>query len=211
MMQPGPDDLVVDIGCGDASLLRMLNHSTKRVGIVGTIEEQRRLESTYPDLSIKAGEMQCLPLESGVASKIVCNGVLLYLQSESEVRAALCEIKRIARSDALILLGEIPEIDEYEYYGVYRGNSMLAFLWHLARRNGLRAFLGMIRRWAKAIFGREQIVLNSAGIFFAGPERMVKMAESCGLVLKTYFKHQDIERHGKSVESRFRYDYLFTV
>jgi hypothetical protein len=211
MLQPEPNDLVVDIGCGDASLLRMMDRTVQSVGIVATIEEQWRLESTYPDLSIKAGEMQSLPLDSRVASKIVCNGVLFYLQSESEVRAALSEIKRIARSNALILLGEIPEVDEYKQYGMYRGHSMVAFLWHLARRNGLRAFLGMIRRWLKATFGKERIVLNSAGMFYARPETMVKMAESCGLVLKTYFRHQEIDQHGKPVDSPFRFDYLFTV
>jgi len=43
------------------------------------------------------------------------------------VRAAFCEMKRIARRDSIIWLGEIPEIDEYAYYGIYRGFSMLGF------------------------------------------------------------------------------------
>src|SRR5215469_14060353 len=97
VLQPGPDDLVVDIGCGDGALLRMLGGNIKSVGIVATIEEERRLESAYPSLSVKAGDMRALPLESGIASRIVCNAALIYLPSESDVRAALCEMKRIAR------------------------------------------------------------------------------------------------------------------
>src|SRR5215472_10472025 len=50
-LQPAPGDLVVDIGCGDGSLLRMLDESIKSVGIVATIEEKLRLESVYPGLS----------------------------------------------------------------------------------------------------------------------------------------------------------------
>jgi SAM-dependent methyltransferase len=211
LLQPSADDLVVDIGCGDGALLRMISGDIKSVGIVSTVEEQRRLECVYPSLSIKAGDMRAIPIDSGVASRIVCNAVLFYLQSESEVRAALREIKRIARPNAIVLLGEIPEIDEYSYYGIYRGQSMLGFLRHVLRRNGLRAFLGMIRRWSKAIFGQEQILLNSAGIFYAPPEKMVKIAEGCGLVLKTYFRHKDLDEQGNVTDSPFRYDYLFTV
>ena len=89
------------------------------------------------------------------------------------------------------LLGEIPEIDEYVHYGMYRGNSMLALLWHLLRHNGLRSFLGMIRRRLKAFTGSEQIILNSAGMFYARPEKMISLAQGCGLRLKTYFRHKD--------------------
>ena len=120
-------------------------------------------------------------------------------------------MKRIARRDSIVWLGEIPGIDEYAYYGIYRELSMLGFLSHVMERNGVRAFLGMIRRWGKAVLGKEQIVLNSAGIFHVGPEKMVEMAEGCGLKLKTYFRHKEVDQQGSVVDSQFRYDYLFTV
>jgi hypothetical protein len=69
----------------------------------------------------------------------------------------------------------------------------------------------MVRRCARAVFGDERIVLNSAGIFFAGPEKMVALAESCGLRLKTYFRHKELDDAGKPVDSQFRYDYIFTI
>src|SRR5215831_10706663 len=43
-LQPGSDDFVVDIGCGEGSLLRMVDQKIKIVGIVGTPDEQRLLE-----------------------------------------------------------------------------------------------------------------------------------------------------------------------
>src|SRR5215469_10458176 len=146
-IQPESDDFLVDIGCGDASLLRMIDAPCKRLGIVSTAEEQRRLESTFPGLPVKAGQAQSLPLESGSASKIVCNATLFYLPSDHDVQSALREMARIARPAATIWVGEIPEIDEYAYYGIYRGSSMFGLLRHIWKRNGLREFLGMIRLW----------------------------------------------------------------
>jgi len=212
LMQLQPDDFLVDIGCGDASLLRMLGPCSRQtLGIVATDDEEQRLRTAFPGISLKAGDVRSLPLEAGIASKIVCNAVLLYLETEKEVKAGLCEIRRIARPRATILVGEIPAADEYAHYGIYRGTSMAGLLWHIARRNGTRAFLGMIRRWIKAVFGNEQIVLNSAGLFYANPERMIEMAESCGLVLKSHFRHREVDEHGNVADSPFRYDYLFTV
>jgi hypothetical protein len=206
------DDVLVDIGCGDASLLRMASgFAARSVGVVATVEEKLRLESSFPDLCFIASHAQELALESDSASKIVCNTTLLYLPSESEVRSALREMSRVAQPGATIWVGEIPEIDEYEHYGMYRGKSMTAYLWHLLRHNGVRSFLGMMRRWLKAVTGSEQIVLNSAGMFYAGPQKMISLAKSSGLLLKTYFRHQELDSEGRVVNSQFRYNYIFTV
>jgi hypothetical protein len=118
---------------------------------------------------------------------------------------------RIARPGATIWIGEIPEIDEYAYYGMYRGTSILRLQWHLLRHNGVRSFLGIIRRWLRALIGHEQIILNSAGIFYAGPQQMISMAEACGLRLKNYFRHKELDGSGNVVNSQWRYDYVFTV
>jgi SAM-dependent methyltransferase len=206
------DDVLVDIGCGDGSLLRMAGGQVSEcIGIVGTAEERATLESAFSHLSFIASNAQKLPLESGSASKIVCNATLFYLPSELEVQASLREMARIARPGATIWVGEIPEIDEYAHYGMYRGTSMLAFLFHLLKHNGLRSFLGMCRRWLMAVSGSERIVLNSAGIFYAGPEKMISLAEVCGLCLKTYFRHKELDEQGNIVDSKFRYDYIFTA
>jgi ubiquinone/menaquinone biosynthesis C-methylase UbiE len=170
-----------------------------------------RLEAAIPNLRFIASDAQELPLESASVSKIVCNATLFYLPTAKEVRASLREMSRIARPGATIWVGEIPEIDEYAHYGMYRGNSMTAYLWHLFKHNGLRSFLGMIRRCIKATTGEEQIVLNSAGIFYAGPEKMISLARSCGLRLQAHFRHKELDEGGKVVDSEFRYDYIFTV
>lgn len=211
-LQPRQDDILVDVGCGDASLLRMIDGSVRQsIGIVSTVEEQRKLESAFPGLVIRAGTFRSLPVESQTATKIVCNSVLAYLQFEAEVTTALREIARIARPGATIWIGEVLDIDEYEHYGMYSGNSMLALLWHLLTRNGFRSFLGMIRRWLKAVFGEEQIVLNSARFFYATPKKMIALAESSGLRLKSYFRPKEVDQYGGVRDAELRYDYLFTI
>lgn len=205
-------DVLVDVGCGDATLMKMAEGRVAEcIGIVSTQEEKARLESALPTLRFIASTAQKLPLPSASASKIVCNGVLTYLPTADDVQAALREMARIAQPGAIIWVGEIFEIDEFAYHGMYRGASMPAFLWHLLRHNGLRSFLGMIRRWLKAIAGSERIILNSAGMFYATPETMISLAQDCGLRLKSYFRHKELDQTGKIVESKFRYNYIFTT
>jgi hypothetical protein len=88
---------------------------------------------------------------------------------------------------------------------------MLEFMRHLMKHNGLRTVAGMVRRWVKAVVGSEQIVLNSAGMMPVKPEKMLQMAEGSGLKLKAYFRHRDLDASRKVVDSKFRYDYVFTV
>lgn len=209
-MDLNPEDHLVDIGCGDGSLLRMAEGRVSgRIGIVPTQEEKLRVESAVSGASVLMGLAQELPLNAGIATKIVCNGVLIYLRSDDEVRSALREMHRIALPGATIWIGEMPEVDEYTKYGRYAGNSMTGLLWHLLRYQGLRAFLGMCRRWLRASMGRDQIVLNSAGLYYTDPAKMIRMAESCGLGLRTYFRHKDLDDQGNVVDSKYRYDYIF--
>jgi hypothetical protein len=210
-IEPNQLDVLVDIGCGDATLMQMAEGRVAEcIGIVSTAEEKARLESAMPNLCFIASPAQKLPLASNSASKIVCNGVLILFPCEEDVRAALREMARIAQPGATIWVGEITEIDECAYYGMYRGHSMPGFLWHLLRHNGLRTFLGMIRRWLRAVTGSEQIILNSARNFYAGPEKMISLAKDCDLQLKTYFRHKELDPAGNVVESKLRYNYIFT-
>jgi SAM-dependent methyltransferase len=206
-----PEDKLVDIGCGDGSLLNMAAQIKKGTGITVSEDERKKLTSLFPELNFIAAQVQALPLNPKTFMKIVCNATLFYLPGERDVRTAVAEIARIAQPCATIWIGEIPEVDEYAHHKIYRGTSMLEFLWHLLKNNGLRAFLGMIRRWIRATFGREQIVLNSAGLFYTPPEKLIAMAENAGLKLQTYFGHKHVSDSGVIRDSEFRYDYVFTV
>lgn len=205
-----PSDVLVDIGCGDGCLLKLAEgRVASRIGIVPTEEEKKRLDSILPGVTIAIGLVQRLTLETESVSKVVCNGVLILLASADEVKNALKQMCRVAGPGATIWVGEVPEIDESAHFGKYRGTSVRGFLWHLLRNDGFRSFLGMCRRLLLASIGKLEIVLNSAGIFYARPEELIALAQSSGLHLRAYFKHKDLDEEGHIVESRFRYDYIF--
>src|SRR6478672_11005813 len=117
-LELAPDDDVLDIGCGDGSLLKMAGgRVAKRVGKVPSAEEQSRLQRELPDIEFRVGLAQTLAVGSESFSKIVCNSVLLLLGSEDLVRCALKEIARVARRDGRIWLGEVPAADELSSFG----------------------------------------------------------------------------------------------
>ena len=112
-IQPEARDVVLDVGCGDGYLLsQAAKTGAKCIGVVPTREEQEKLQAAVPGINFRVGLAQDLPLDSGCASKIVCNSVLLLLENEDNVRSALTEISRVAQLGARIWLGEVPAANE---------------------------------------------------------------------------------------------------
>jgi hypothetical protein len=208
-MQLEQTDVLLDIGCGDGRLLRNASRVSQRIGIVPTKEEKDRLEAILPDSVFYTGLAQKLPVSSHTAGKIVCNSVLLLMKSESDVADALREIARVARKDAKIWIGEIPDTDEYAEYKMYCGSSVPGMLWHLLKNHGVRTFMGMCRRLMKAQFGNEELIINSAQLYHSPPDKFVALAQSCGLRLETHFRHLEVDAQGRAVESKYRFDYVF--
>ncbi len=204
-----PDDILVDIGCGDGCLLRKAEGVAARIGIVGSREESERLQKAIPEVEFRPGLVQKLPVETASATKVVCNSVLVLMRSEQEIVDALREIARIARPGAIMWVGEIPTADEYQAFRMYRGTSVAGMLWFLLWNHGLRTFLGMCRKLRRAWFGDEQIVLNSAGLYHAASDHFIALGEGCGLHVEDYFKHQELNSAGEPIDSKFRFNYIF--
>jgi Methyltransferase domain len=203
-------DSLLDIGCGDGSLLNDANGLVnRRVGVAPTEEERQKLQVSLPDVTFLRGEVNEIPVESASATKIVCNSVLILLGSEAEVGNALREISRVACEGALIFLGEIPEGDELSYFCKYRGNSVIGFVTYQLKRRGIRAFLSSVREVGSALVGPHTLVLNSARIYYSAPERFIEMAAENELHPVRYFKHRRLDRSGSVIESPLRYDYVF--
>ncbi|SRR5258708_142650 len=132
------DDLV-DIGCGDGTLLRMAERADTRtaIGLLATEEEVTVLRRA--GLNVKQGLTDHLPLEDESASVVVCNNVLLVVPRR-KIPASLREIHRIAKPGARIFLGEIPFVETQDPTPqVSSRREMLSFLY---RERGLRAWFG---------------------------------------------------------------------
>ena len=209
-LQLEPSATLVDVGCGDGCLLRMAaGRVSHRVGIVPNAEEKLRLEPIVEGAAILQGLCQQVPLASASADLIICNAVFMYLSSAEEVKSSLRELAHIARPGARIWIGEIPVLNEFEKFGMYRGHSIFGLLRHTLTMDGPRAFLGMVRRLGNSWMGLDQLVLNSANLFHATPEQFLALAEGSGLQLESYGRHRELDKEGNSVVSPFRYDYVF--
>jgi ubiquinone/menaquinone biosynthesis C-methylase UbiE len=103
-------DELVDIGCGDGTLLRIAERVGARtaVGLLATEEEVAVLRRF--GIEARQGLTDKLPLPDECASVTVCNSVLLVVPRE-KIPASLREIYRIAKPGARIFLGEIPFVE----------------------------------------------------------------------------------------------------
>ena len=88
-LQLEPDDSLLDIGCGDGSLLKAADGLvSRRTGIAPRAEETRQLQMSIPGVTFLEGAVDGIPLEAASASKIVCNGVLIAVGRRGAERAA---------------------------------------------------------------------------------------------------------------------------
>ena len=180
------DDLV-DIGCGDGTLLKIAQRVgvSSAIGLLATEEEVAVLRRF--GLNVKQALADNLPIPDATASVIVCNNVLLVVPRD-KVPASLREISRIARPGARIFLGEIPRAEQHDPTPNFSTRREL--LSHLYRKHGLRTWFGMARRLAyQQLTGKPAVVNSGTKIsFWAAPEEFVSMAEMAGLRLVRHWE-----------------------
>ena len=187
----GAEDDLLDIGCGDGTLLRMAKamgvHST--TGLLATEEEVSVLRRF--NLNVKQGLARELPIPDASASVVVCNNVLLIVPRE-EIPASLKEIHRVARPGARIFLGEIPFIRPNDPTPQFKTHAEL--LSHLYRKNGARTWLGMVRRmaWWKITGAAPVVNPGTAVHFWAPPDELISLAQAAGLQLVRYWQYEHI-------------------
>jgi SAM-dependent methyltransferase len=204
-------DVLVDIGCGDGTLLKLAAGSLGNgIGIVPTAEESERVRSELrnaaPKIKVRQGLVQKTDLEEAVADKIVCNGVILLL-AENEVDEALREIVRVSKPNALVFIGEVPTKNEFgdRTYG----DSVIGWLWWVLTREGVSAFLRRWRQVLRAIFAGELFIIFPKTHFHEPADRFIERAKRAGLVLEASFPHSQANRGDEVQTSEARLDYLF--
>jgi ubiquinone/menaquinone biosynthesis C-methylase UbiE len=183
------DDLV-DIGCGDGTLLLL----AKNAGVHGAIgfhatEEEAAIVRRL-GVDAHQGFTDSLPLDDESASVVVCNNVLLIVPRE-KIPASLREIYRVAKPGARVLIGQIPfEPSPPPEPEFATARETLGYLY---AKYGLRTFLGMLRRmiyWK--VMGRPMTIHYGSQVsFHAQPEEFIAMARSAGLELVRTWRHED--------------------
>jgi len=192
-------DDVVDIGCGDGTMLRIADAAGARsaVGLLATDEEVAVLRRL--GLNAKQGLADELPLPDSSASIVVCNSVLLVVPRE-KIPTSLREIHRVAKPGARIFLGEIPYEEQHDPTPQFATRrELLAYLY---RKHGLRTWFGMLRRMAyRQVSGKPALVNSGTAIsFWATPGEFIAMTHAAGL---------DLVRHWQCWQYPTRNNYLF--
>jgi SAM-dependent methyltransferase len=186
----GAADDLVDIGCGDGTLLRMAKERgvASAVGLLATEEEVALVRGT--GVNVQQGFTDRLPVADGSASVVVCNNVLLIVPRET-IPASLREMHRIAKPGARIFVGEIPFVEKKDPTPEFkRRRDVLGYLY---RNNGLRTWFGMLRRmiWWQ-ITGQPSVIRDGVAVsFFAEPRELIAMGNAAGLELVRYWQHED--------------------
>jgi ubiquinone/menaquinone biosynthesis C-methylase UbiE len=198
-----PHDRLVDIGCGDGTLLRSALQSgvSSAVGTSGTEKEANALRALGLDVS--HAYTDSLPFPDQCASAVVCNGVL-HIVPKQKIPASLREIARIAEPNARIWIGEIPRFREPASLRSFE--TVPEMLWWLLRKRGLRTFLGMCRRLLTG--AQRGPVLRTAQAFWAEPEYFIHMAAQAGLKVERHSPHQTLDAQRQPSISPSRHDYL---
>jgi SAM-dependent methyltransferase len=193
------EDKLVDIGCGDGTLLRMAIELGVRdlIGVQATEEEAQLLRNL--GLPVRQGLTHDLPIESASASVVVCNSVLLVVP-RPRIMDSLKEMSRIAKPGARVYLGEIPFVPGPEPYP--RFTTISKALSYFYRKHGVRASLGILRGAAARRCKRQPLILHDCSLvsFYSHPAEFIAQAQSAGLELVRYWQHAYPET---------RYNYLF--
>jgi ubiquinone/menaquinone biosynthesis C-methylase UbiE len=185
-----PGDDLVDIGCGDGTLLRIAQHVGTRtaVGLLATDEEVALLRRF--GLETRQALTDRLPLPNECASVVVCNNVLLVVPRE-KIPASLREIRRIAKASARIFLGEIPFMEQRDPTPHF--TTRRETLGYLYREHGLRPWFGMLRRmgwWA--LRGQPAVLRPGTAVsFHATPAEFIALTQDAGLEFVRYWQHDD--------------------
>ena len=212
---------IIDVGCGDASLFKVLlqdglvTQKSKLIGILPTAEEVERvandIERNYSNLSNKLsivrGTADNLDISTGQADLLICNGVLHGNgQNYNDFKKSLKEFNRVLKIGGTVYIGELPDVDEMK--GKNYGNSLLQWLIYLKKERGLNDFIDGLKTILKSIFGSEPFIFVPKYMFFIERKQLGKVLKAYGFKIISEKRHQEITHEGKEIQSNTRWNYV---
>lgn len=129
----GGEDLI-DVGCGSGVLLSELVKETGAIGkgIDFSEKEIDIAKAHFPQILFRVGSVEEIPFPDQSFDKVLCYGVLLYVENW---KPALHELLRVCRNGGRILLGDLPSIRHRSklYWEYLKKAPMAIFHWNILK------------------------------------------------------------------------------
>ncbi|MFN7881619.1 MAG: class I SAM-dependent methyltransferase, partial [bacterium] len=207
---------LVDIGCGDGTLLRLAADSGRigglLMGVLPTLEEVSRVSEHlrsmgYDQIQIMMGSAASTTLPDNAADIVICNGVLHgCCSSQDDLEACILELARITRPEGFIYFGELPEVNEVKDRSY--GDSILAWLAWSYRSQEFIKFLINVKAVINGAFGKEPFVIKPKHQYYIIPADFLQVTAAKGISVVEHSRHIEISPQGTPTESPTRWNYL---
>lgn len=208
-----PEDSVLDIGCGDGTLLtRNADIIKYGMGVVPTDLEVDRLNNTYAISNIKfsKGLSNSLNERDGVFTKVICNSVIFILPSYEDLEKTISEISRVTKVGGTVYLGEVMIEDELAVARKEYGDSLLRWLIFTLRRRGSKAFFSAIKTLLKSLVSSEPFIIAPKKLLIVSPEEFIELCSKFKLKLIETSIHQLRSDNDEIYELPSRMNFLFS-
>ena len=219
-VKPRDNTVLVDVGCGDASLLKKLassipsEHTVKLIGVLPTREELVRVKKNLhtdkkicsKEISIIYGHSEALKLPDKFCDYIICNSVLHGNgQTHDNVNSAIREFSRISKVGCQLYIGEMPDSNEMKSKNY--GESLAFWLIYLYRKNGALSFLRGLKSILVSLFTKEPFVIVPKLMFYMKPNEFKDLLKCHGFQVEKITKHLEINVQGRVCKSNTRWNY----
>jgi|GEM_PF-3660037 ubiquinone/menaquinone biosynthesis C-methylase UbiE len=171
---------LLDLGCGDGSLLELLAPQIAQgLGVVPTVIQVNRLRETHGQLanvSFAVGAADHVDALEGTFDVIVCNSVFHYLSNADEAFAALLEMRRLLAPGGLAFVGEVASQKE-----IRQSHSPVTYVAFLVRNGRMRDAAYIVRQVVLAAAGcRDYVWLSPFEDLCLTQDEMTTLARHAG-------------------------------
>jgi SAM-dependent methyltransferase len=160
---------VVDVGCGPGLYVRKLRERPERLTVVAVDQSPGMVREVGGGV---AGDVQALPLRSGVADVVLA---LHFLYHVADIPAAVAELRRVVRPDGVVVVATNGPDHHYripELLTAASGSDPLS-------RPGTRFDLGNAPGYLAAAFTDVDVDVVRARIVLTEPAPIVRFIDSC--------------------------------
>jgi SAM-dependent methyltransferase len=162
-------DRVVDVGCGPGLYVRMLTEQPERLRVVAVDQSPGMVHEAGGGI---AGDVQALPLHSGVADVVLA---LHFLYHVADIPAAIAELARVVRPDGVVVVATNGPDHHYRVPELLSAASGCDAL----HRPGTRFDLGNAPGYLGAEFASVETDVVAARIVLTEPGPIVRFIDSC--------------------------------